>query len=106
MNMNEYQEKAMRTRPKYATDNDQIINAVMGLCGEVGEISDMLKKYFFQGHGLDYEEIAHELGDVMWYIALMCDAMQIQMSKVAEMNVDKLQKRYPKGFEAERSINR
>ena len=78
----------------------------MGMNGEAGEASDILKKVLFQGHKLDREHMAKELGDVCWYIALAADAIGYTLEEVMQMNIDKLYARYPNGFETERSVNR
>lgn len=106
LSANEYQWLAMRTKPVYYGDNDQLINAALGLCGEAGEFADLLKKYLYQGHVLDDECLIKELGDVLWYISLAADEMGVTLSEVMAKNIDKLRKRYPEGFSAERSVNR
>lgn len=83
------------------------INGLMGLCGEAGEADEILKKYLFQGHKLDKEHIAKELGDVAWYLAITADAIGYNLETIFKMNIDKLENRYPgKGFESDRSIHR
>lgn len=107
MDFNEYQKKAMRTKPEYEKRSEQIDNAIYGLVGETGEVTDLIKKAFFQGHTLDFKEVAKELGDLQWYLALMADAIGYNLEEIAEMNVEKLEKRYPnKCFEADKSVNR
>ena len=101
----EYQQKAMRTA-QGLTEWDLLLNGVMGLCGEAGECIDLVKKYQFQGHQLDQEKLKDELGDVMWYVAITCQALGVTLDDVMEHNVKKLLLRYPDGFEAERSIHR
>ena len=78
----------------------------MGLAGEAGECVDMLKKHLFQGHELDTYKMAHELGDVLWYIALAAYSMGYGLDEIMQMNLDKLSKRYPNGFSTERSLSR
>jgi NTP pyrophosphatase (non-canonical NTP hydrolase) len=78
----------------------------MGLNGEAGECIDIFKKYFYQGHELDKEKLIDELGDVLWYIAETCTGIGVTMEEVAKRNIEKLRKRYPDGFEVERSVNR
>ncbi|MBR1581826.1 MAG: nucleoside triphosphate pyrophosphohydrolase family protein [Bacilli bacterium] len=85
---------------------DMVLNGVLGLAGETGECCDIVKKYKFQGHELDKEHLKDELGDVLWYIAETCSGLGITLEEVAQYNLDKLHKRYPKGFEAQKSINR
>lgn len=101
----EYQKAAMRTASGMVQD-DLILNGVMGLNGEAGECIDLVKKHMFQGHDLDRGKLLDELGDVLWYVAITCEGMGICMDQAMERNVEKLKKRYPNGFEAEKSINR
>ena len=78
----------------------------MGLCGESGEALDIFKKYAFHGHWLDRVHLAKELGDVAWYLAISADALGYKLEDIFQINVEKLQKRYPDGFSAENSMNR
>lgn len=106
MDANEYQKSAMRfLNPEL--DKDRVLcNAVMGLCGESGEVIDLVKKHFFQGHELDRDKMAEELGDVAWYLAETCEVLGLNLSDVLQGNIAKLAKRYPDGFSSERSIHR
>lgn len=106
MSPNTYQELAMRTRNTASDDKQSLLNAALGLCGESGEVADLLKKSNFQGHSLDVFHIAKELGDILWYVALACTAIGIDMEDIMQMNIDKLKTRYPEGFDISRSINR
>lgn len=109
MTGNEYQVAALRTAFSKDADNlpyNLLINGVMGLCGESGECVDIVKKFMFQGHELNREELAKELGDVAWYLAVASHAIGYELDTVLQMNVDKLMERYPDGFEAEKSIHR
>ena len=108
MTINEYQQEAMRTASGTNNDNDisQLLNGVMGLNGESGECIDILKKALFQGHGLDAEHLAEELGDVAWYLAVSAQALGYTLEEIMQMNVEKLRKRYPAGFSSDRSVNR
>ena len=85
---------------------DVLINGVMGLCGEAGEAIDIVKKHLAQGHELDREGLIKELGDVAWYLAETATALGIDLDEVLERNIDKLKKRYPEGFSAEKSQHR
>lgn len=84
----------------------RLINGVMGMCGEAGEVDELLKKHLFQGHSIDKEHLAKELGDVAWYVAVAADAIGYDLETVLRMNVDKLQNRYPKKFDSELSQHR
>lgn len=104
MTFNEYQKEAMRIAS--GMSGYLLLNGVMGLNGEAGECIDIVKKYMFQGHELDKEHIAKELSDCLWYIAVAAEGIGYKLDDIAEMNVEKLRKRYPDGFSTERSVNR
>lgn len=107
MTINDYQQAALRTANLLNFSKEGMLaNGVLGLSGESGECADIVKKHLFQGHELDAEKLANELGDVAWYLALASYAIGYNLEKVLQMNVDKLRKRYPDGFSAERSIHR
>lgn len=78
----------------------------LGVAGESGEVADIVKKHVCQGHALDVEKLSEELGDVLWYVAVGATLAGKNLSDVMQGNVDKLESRYPGGFDAERSINR
>lgn len=99
-----YQEEAMRTAD--GMYGDLLQNGVMGLCGEAGECIDIVKKHLFQGHELDKEHLAKELGDVAWYLAVTAEAIGYDLNTILQMNVKKLRDRYPNGFDEERSKHR
>lgn len=106
MDGNKYQELAMRTKREEDTKLENLLNGCIGLAGETGEVCDIVKKYAFQGHKLERNKIVDELSDCMWYIALTADSIGCDLDSIMEHNINKLKKRYPNGFEAERSINR
>lgn len=106
MKINEYQELAMRTLNPELTRKEVLINSVMGLCGESGEAIDIVKKWFAHGHELDREHLKKELGDIAWYLAEAATALDLSLEEILEENIEKLKKRYPEGFEKERSILR
>ena len=106
MTINEYQGLAMRTSNMDLTKEEHLLNGALGLVGESGEIADLVKKNRMQGHKLDIEHVAKELGDVCWYIAETATAIGCDMETIMKMNIDKLRKRYPDGFSSERSQHR
>ena len=106
MTINEYQKLAMRTVNPELDKNQMLINSVMGLCGESGEAIDIVKKWYAHGHELDREHLKKELGDIAWYLAEAATALDIDLSDVLEANIDKLKKRYPEGFEIQKSVER
>lgn len=123
MTGNEYQKAALRTASgmngQAASDWAQVLldngypyetllmlNGALGLSGEGGEVADMVKKHLFQGHPLDKEHMAKELGDVAWYLAIAAAGIGYGLDLIFQMNVDKLIARYPDGFDVKRSLHR
>ena len=106
MTINEYQKLAMKTLNPELSEKDVLINGVMGLCGESGEAIDIVKKWLAQGHELDKEKLAKELGDICWYLAETATALGYSLEDIMTANIEKLRKRYPEGFDSERSIHR
>ena len=106
MTVNEYQRLAMTTLNPALDRKDVLINGVMGLCGESGEAIDIVKKWLAQGHELDKEKLAKELGDIAWYLAETATALELNLEDIFEANIEKLKKRYPEGFDSQRSIYR
>ena len=114
---NEYQEQAMRTndggcRRRLQSKLDysiikqgaarieeaDLVNGAMGLCGESGEVADLLKKHIFHGEDLNLDNLKKELGDVCWYLCLACNALNVPLDEIIEKNIEKLRVRHPHGF--------
>ena len=106
MEINEYQQLAMRTSNSKLSPMEHITNGALGLAGEAGEVADLVKKWTMQGHIIDPVHLMKELGDVCWYIAETATAIGYDMETIMRMNIEKLKERYPNGFDAERSQNR
>ncbi len=106
MKVNEYQRLAMTTLNPELNKKDVLINSVMGLCGESGEAIDIVKKWMAQGHELDKEHLTRELGDIAWYLAEAATALEVPLEDIFQANMDKLKKRYPDGFQTEKSLVR
>ena len=107
MTINEYQAAALRTaQTDKLTASELLLNSALGLCGESGEVADLVKKHRFQGHDIDFDHIAKELGDISWYLAVGAYAIGYDLETILQMNVDKLKARYPDGFSADRSLHR
>ena len=106
MTINEYQRAALKTANPDLSNLELLENGIMGLNGEAGECIDIIKKFKFQGHPLNQEHIAKELGDIAWYLAIAAEALGYDLEHIMQMNLDKLKKRYPKGFDSDRSLNR
>jgi NTP pyrophosphatase (non-canonical NTP hydrolase) len=106
MTINEYQKLAMVTKNPELSGRELLINSVMGLCGESGEVIDLVKKHVSHGHPLNREKLIDELGDVAWYLAECATVLDVTLEEVLERNIEKLKKRYPEGFDSARSVNR
>lgn len=105
MTGNKYQALASRT----INDNLEIskveLHALHGLSGEVGEIHSLYQKVY-QGHKMDDDHLMKEIGDLMWFVAELCTARGLFLEDVMKLNIDKLKKRFPDGFEVEKSLHR
>ena len=107
MEIAEFQKLSVRTLNNKLTMDEQLANMVIGATGEFcGEVADNIKKYLYQGHSLDKEHIAEELGDTMFYICNLATLLDINMEDVLEKNIEKLNKRYKNGFSCKASIDR
>ena len=87
-----------------------LITAALGLSAEAGEFTEVVKKIILQGKPYNEENVFHmkrELGDICWYLAQACMALDTSFDEIMEMNVDKLKARYPGGeFDVHKSENR
>ena len=106
MNIRDFQTLSVRTMNKELTKEQQISNTVFGANGELGEVTDILKKYLYQGHRINKQHLAEEIGDTLFYIVNLCTLFNLDIEDILQGNVDKLRKRFPNGFEVDRSINR
>jgi NTP pyrophosphatase (non-canonical NTP hydrolase) len=102
MNFLEYQEAVFRTMNTKISWREGMCNFLMGLAGEVGEVTEPVKKHLFHGKPLDLDKIKTELGDVLWYLTATADLMGFSLEDIAQKNADKLMARYPNGFNAKR----
>lgn len=118
----EYQDEANKTICKDLGTEDKFINGALGLMGEAGEVGEIIKKWKYHKHELNLVELKKELGDVMWYLNLLSNAMQevinkeeschyldpvtFTLSGIGTNNIEKLRKRYGEEFTVEKSINR
>ena len=102
-----YQEGILKYAPDFDTVAESMAYAAIGLCGEAGEASEIVKKHVYHDHPLDDEHLMRELGDVLWYVTYMAHLLNCPLSTIMALNLDKLAKRYPDGkFDAERSRHR
>jgi NTP pyrophosphatase (non-canonical NTP hydrolase) len=107
--LNRYQQEAARTggsdlKPENREKGIQC--AALGLCGEAGEVADLIKKAVHHRAPMNEAALKKEAGDVLWYLAHLCNVMEWDLRDVAEGNVAKLRTRYPDGFNTADSITR
>lgn len=99
---NEYQAQAMEhvmaTAPDYES---RVTLGAMGLSREASEVAELVERWLFFGQELDTEKLRDELGDVLWYMALLCEMTDQTLSQVIDHNVEKLNRRYPHGYSHE-----
>jgi NTP pyrophosphatase (non-canonical NTP hydrolase) len=95
---------------EFDADVPRLLTAALGMSAEAGEFTEVVKKIFLQGKPYNEENVFHmkrELGDICWYIAQACMALDTNFREIMEMNYEKLSARYPEGaFDVYRSENR
>ena len=105
MTFDEYQKLARRTQNNELDVYEKQRHALFGLAAETGEVLGKFQKAM-QGHYLIIEDVSKEIGDVLWMLSELADTLTLDLGEIAAQNIDKLRKRYPEGFSAERSVNR
>jgi len=115
----EYQRMAIQTA-KVAPTEEQLMASAFGLSGEAAELlcavmnlvthaggfTEHMKKHVIHGHSLDKEKVVKEMGDVMWYLALAADTIDVTLPEIMGANIKKLRERYGDKFSSDASINR
>ena len=97
MNLKEYQELCIKTSSKFNGPEKEIMTWGLGIAGEAGDVASCIKKTF--SHGNDQKAgIRENLGDTMWYIAMICNFFDWELEDILKENLEKLKKRYPQGF--------
>lgn len=101
MTPKEYQEKALRTLYSDLTTQERLGLCGLGLSGEVGEVTDLLKKHLYHrtGKALDVAKMCDELGDVLWYYSVLLSTLGLTFEEVMETNIAKMRLRHPDGFQ-------
>ena len=82
----------------------RLLTAAVGMSAEGGEFLEIVKKIIFQGKPYNEDNVRHlkiELGDILWYVAQACMALDISLDEITDMNIDKLSKRFPDGYFSE-----
>lgn len=110
MNFEEYRKLSARTRPpRKGRANERLIQSGMGLASEAGEVVGVIEKIVFQGHELDQamqDKLQKEVGDLLWYLAMLMDETNMSLEVVMNLNLQKLKTRFPEKFSTEDSVNR
>ncbi len=97
MNLVEYQKLCQKTAKKFDTQKEEALIWGLGIAGEAGDVASCIKKTF--AHNNNQEKgIRENLGDTLWYAAMICNVFNWNFDKILKENIEKLKKRYPKGF--------
>lgn len=102
----DYVVQAMRSLKDDQSFQYQLNHSLHGLVSEVGEIADIIKRHIIYEQRFDRENMKEELGDLMWYIALMCRLNGFSLAEIMHENIVKLRKRYPEKFTPEAAVAR
>ena len=107
MTNEQYIENALRTESQNSfAVPPRIEHGVLGVSTEAGEMLNNLKRAKFYGNNVDIRNLKEEIGDVFWYIAILCDELNVSMEELMEQNIKKLKLRYPTKFSKDASDNR
>lgn len=109
--MNDYQMAALRTAKVFSqktfnTYEMDALHAALGVGSDAGELQDAIKKHLIYGKPLDVDNVIEEIGDVLWFLALMSHAVGMNLEQMAVANIEKLKKRYPEKYSDEAAIAR
>lgn len=97
MEIREYQEKSYVAIQSHTDKKDEVINWLVGLTEEVGELASLFKHQYYGGEELSKEEVAKEAGDVLWYLSALCTVLELNLDAVADLNMSKLHHRFALG---------
>lgn len=89
-----------------STETVRLLHGAMGLSTEANELVDQMKKVIFYGKDVDKVNLKEEVGDVLWYCAVILDTLGVSFEEAMQTNIDKLRKRYGDKFTEEAAINR
>jgi len=104
-NFKNYEKAAARTDIPRSLANAKIYH-MLKLSGECGELANMIGKWNGQGHDLEEDKCLEEMGDILWHLSRLADSFGSTLQEVANLNIEKLKKRYPYGFDVFRSVNK
>ena len=102
MDLEKYQKLCKRTAKPYENQTLALSNWGLGLVGEAGDVGSCIKKVIFHKNDGLKEGIKENLGDMMWYVSMICNEFGWSLKDVLNENFEKLKKRFPEGFDAEK----
>lgn len=97
MDLKEYQKKCNRTVKDFESEKEKILTWGLGIAGEAGDVAGCIKKTYIHNNE-QKDGIRENLGDVLWYTAVICNFFDWDMEDLFKENIEKLGKRYPNGF--------
>lgn len=112
MTPKEFMKGVLVTEPSPDNFNDlgisdiRLLHASLGMATEAGELLDQIKKHLFYGKEIDRVNLIEEAGDILWYMGVLLDELDVSFEKVMQINHDKLAKRYGEKFSSEAALNR
>ena len=106
MNIEEYQLNSKRTLAELSSPLLDELHMVLGMQTEAAEIADVYKKHIAYGKPLDYVNVSEEIGDIMWYIANLCNMKGWNLEDILITNINKLKARYPHSFDENKALFR
>ncbi len=105
MDIQTYLKESERTLVQKGKDMN-LLHAAIGIATESGELLDAFKKKLFYGKELDVTNVKEEVGDLMWYIAILLRELDLDFHQLLQLNIDKLRARYPEKFTEAHALNR
>jgi len=106
MKINEYVKNASTTRAMLRDKKLDNLHMTLGLITETGELADVFKKSLAYDKEIDWVNVKEEIGDLMWYIAGLCDINNFDLEDILKTNINKLKTRYPDRFDKVRAVKR
>lgn len=106
MTFNEFQTIAYKNIKPHVDNKDEILDYCLGLSEEVGETISIIKHHYYGKEEVDKYKLSKELGDILWYLSALCSVNRLNLDDIAQLNINKLDKRYKDGFSYENSKNR
>lgn len=107
MNSTDYMKNVKRTEsPHFTKVNERLLHGIIGICTESGELMDVIKKNIFYKQSIDIPNLKEEVGDILWYLGLICMHLECTFEDIMDMNIKKLKARYPNKFTVDKAKNR